>query len=118
MRAAVWIGIWVVLLAGSGFYLWRALRRFWTRASRFGEQLGQSSAVLEQLRLELEARQPSDADASQLDGAPPRTAAAPWQPAVFDSPLTALDRYRRVRSDVSGYRRRRRIQRRPPWART
>ena len=117
MRAAVWIGIWVVLLAGSGFYLWRALRHFWARASRFGEQLGQSSTVLEQVRLELEARQPVDADASQPGGTP-GSAAPSWQPAVFDSPLTALDRYRRVRSDVSGYRRRRRIQRRPPWART
>ncbi len=39
MRGLLWALIWLALIAGSGWYLWRRLRWLWGRAEVLGETL-------------------------------------------------------------------------------
>ena len=42
MRVLAWVLVWVVLLAASGWYLWRCLRRLFRTAGRFAHELAEA----------------------------------------------------------------------------
>lgn len=42
MRALVWILVWIVLIALSGFYLWGTVRSAWRLARGLGSELAQA----------------------------------------------------------------------------
>ncbi len=103
MRAVVWILIWLVLLLGSGWYLWSALRRTWRTSTRLMDELVSTEHRLSAIRTEVD-RLGDRADALE-------------ELAVFGDASALRKERERTRQALTEQRRARRAENRPTWAR-
>lgn len=109
MRLLLWTLIWVVLVAGAAWWLWRGLRDLWGRSTALGAQLAEAETLL--AATELVVRQHADADAAARAAQP-----AP-ELAVFGNPLELAGERTELRRSLREQRDRRRAERLPGWAR-
>ena len=118
MRVLVWVLVWVVLVAASGWYLWRRLRRLFRTASRLANEVAEAERLLGRVQRQVRARHTRGAGAP--DGAPADEANEPdaaVQLAVFTGIAQAAAERRAVREALREQRRARRDANRPGWAR-
>ncbi len=102
MRVALWVLLWVLLLAASAGYLWRRLRALGSAAARLGAQLGETERLVVSVR---EAAGPAP---------PPKPRPAPL--AVFVPVRQARSARRTLRRAAAENRQARRRARLPVWA--
>lgn len=109
MRWLVWTLLWLTLLAGAGWYLWRRLRWLWGRSELLGETLTEAEAILAQASETAE-------DAFHL-----RRTAAPLTPpeelAIFRDPAQVATERDHLREQLRAQRAARRSAALPGWAR-
>ena len=115
MRVLAWVLVWVVLLAASGWYLWRCLRRLFRTAGRLAHELTEAELRLGRIQQEAGARHTGDGGAPAHDPADPATEAV--QLAVFTGIAQAAAERRAVREALREQRQARRDANRPGWAR-
>ena len=106
MRGLGWTLIWLAILAGSGWYLWRRLRWLWGRSELLGDTLTEAEAVLASI---------SEEPSAPADGAPERPAHV--ELAIFRKPAEVAAERDRLRETFHQERAARRLASRPGWAR-
>lgn len=105
MRVLVWVFLWALLLAGSGWYLRGRLRAVWRRAEGLARELERAQARLDAARTAAEGARERPADP------------APAELAAFGGIARAYRERVAVRAALDEHRRARRAQRLPGWAR-
>ncbi|MGV1009121.1 MAG: hypothetical protein ACOYBY_11025 [Dermatophilaceae bacterium] len=106
MRVLVWAIVWLLLLAASGWYLWRCLRRLLRRARQLAAEMAEAERLLTQVQQQAGARHtatPASGQVSEL--------------AVFMGVTRAAQEHRATREALRGQRRARRAATLPGWAR-
>lgn len=103
MRAVVWIVVWLVLLVGSGLYLWRRARPLPRMVSDVMAEVDAATARLEQVESAFVPMRKPVGSAADL--------------AVFTTPREARAAWERQRSKTRDARALRRDARLPAWAR-
>ncbi|MDQ2755237.1 MAG: hypothetical protein M3Y71_01535 [Actinomycetota bacterium] len=103
MRTLVWILVWVVLLAGAGLYLWRAVRATWRQATVLGGELATASDRLAEVQTQVERLGESTDRLDEL--------------AVFGDPVTLRRERTRGREALRRQGRTNRRRDLPTWAR-
>ncbi len=106
MRGLLWTLVWLAILAGSGWYLWRRLRWLWGRSELLGETLAEAEALVSSA---------TEVLASPAEEAPPVDAAA--ELAVFRDPAEVAGERERLRETLREERAARRRAALPGWAR-
>ncbi len=106
MRGLLWALIWLALLAGSGWYLWRRLRWLWGRSEVLGETLAEAEVLVSA------ATEPGTAAGAE---SPPGGAAV--ELAVFRNPAVVAVERERLRETLRKQRAARRRASLPGWAR-
>ncbi len=106
MRGLLWALIWLALIAGSGWYLWRRLRWLWGRSEALGETLAEAAVVVSAT---------TERAGPAVDGSPPVGAAV--ELAVFRNPAEVAVERDRLRETLRNQRAARRRSSLPGWAR-
>lgn len=106
MRLLVWVVIWIVLLAGSAWWLWRRARSAWGSTTQLGDVVGELEVLASATEIAI------DAETTRRAESTPRHTPAAGRPiaevrAEREAARTAYARFREHR----------RRQRRPAWAR-
>ena len=106
MRGLVWTLVWLAILAGSGWYLWRRLRWLWGRSELLGETLAEAEALVSSAT---DHPDPAIGDAPPTDAAP--------ELAIFRNPAEVAVERERLRETLREERAARRRAAHPAWAR-
>mgnify|MGYP001341644822 FL=1 len=109
MRVLAWTLLWLLLVVGAGWYLWRRLRWLWGRSQELGDTLADTERLLEATGLVVE--QHTEALRSEWAAEPAA------ELAVFRSVVDVARERAQVRAASEAQRARRRAERLPGWAR-
>ena len=93
MRGLVWTLVWLAILAGSGWYLWRRLRWLWGRSELLGETLAEAEALVSSAT---DHPEPAIGDAPPTDAAP--------ELAIFRNPADVAQERDLIRETLRGER--------------
>jgi hypothetical protein len=110
VRVLVWVLVWVVLLAASGWYLWRCTRAVVRRAGRLADELAAAERLLAQVQQQAGARHTPGTGSAGTPG-------EATDLAVFMGVSRAAEEHRAARAALKEHRRARREASLPGWAR-